>query len=105
MLFLQVVFANNPISGVLIFISLTVADPLVSAAGLLTASVGLLGSIVVSANAIVLVSCGREIFYSLLNFISKCEVRHEVRQFLLSRLIPYIDEITGDHQCEFRRNR
>jgi hypothetical protein len=24
---------------------------------------------------------------------------------LLSRLSPYIDEITGDHQCEFRRNR
>jgi hypothetical protein len=24
---------------------------------------------------------------------------------LLSRLIPYADEITGDHQCDFRRNR
>jgi hypothetical protein len=24
---------------------------------------------------------------------------------LLSRLSPYIDEITGDHQCGFRRNR
>jgi hypothetical protein len=24
---------------------------------------------------------------------------------LLSRLIPYGDEITGDHQCSFRRNR
>jgi hypothetical protein len=24
---------------------------------------------------------------------------------LLSRLIPYADEITGDHQCGFRRNR
>jgi hypothetical protein len=24
---------------------------------------------------------------------------------LLSRLVPYIDEITGDHQCGFRRNR
>jgi hypothetical protein len=24
---------------------------------------------------------------------------------LLSRLSPYIDEIIGDHQCEFRRNR
>lgn len=49
MLFLQVVFANNPISGILIFMVLTVADPLVSAAGLLTASVGLLVSIMVSA--------------------------------------------------------
>jgi hypothetical protein len=25
--------------------------------------------------------------------------------FLLSRLIPYADEIIGDHQCVFRRNR
>jgi hypothetical protein len=25
--------------------------------------------------------------------------------FLLSRLSPYIDEITGDHQCGFRSNR
>jgi hypothetical protein len=24
---------------------------------------------------------------------------------LLSRLSPYIDEIIGDHQCGFRRNR
>jgi sorting nexin-29 len=24
---------------------------------------------------------------------------------LLSRLVPYIDEIIGDHQCWFRRNR
>jgi hypothetical protein len=24
---------------------------------------------------------------------------------LSSRLVPYIDEITGDHQCGFRRNR
>jgi hypothetical protein len=24
---------------------------------------------------------------------------------LLSRLVPYIAEITGDHQCSFRRNR
>jgi hypothetical protein len=24
---------------------------------------------------------------------------------LLSRLVPYIDEITGDHQCGFQRNR
>jgi hypothetical protein len=24
---------------------------------------------------------------------------------LLSRLVPYIDEIIGDHQCGFRRNR
>jgi hypothetical protein len=24
---------------------------------------------------------------------------------LLSRLIPYAEEIIGDHQCEFRRNR
>jgi sorting nexin-29 len=24
---------------------------------------------------------------------------------LLSRLAPYVDEIIGDHQCEFRRNR
>jgi hypothetical protein len=24
---------------------------------------------------------------------------------LLSRLSPYIDEIIGDHQCEFRHNR
>jgi hypothetical protein len=24
---------------------------------------------------------------------------------LVSRLIPYVDEITGDHQCGFRRNR
>jgi hypothetical protein len=24
---------------------------------------------------------------------------------LLSGLSPYTDEITGDHQCEFRRNR
>jgi len=46
-----VVLANNPISGVLIFIALTVANPLVSGAGLLTASVGLLVSIVVSSNA------------------------------------------------------
>jgi hypothetical protein len=23
----------------------------------------------------------------------------------LSRLSPYVDEIIGDHQCEFRRNR
>jgi urea transporter len=53
MLFLQVVFANNPISGILIFMALTVADPLVSAAGLLTASVGLLVSIVVSAHSTV----------------------------------------------------
>ena len=45
------VLANNPISGVLIFIALTVANPLVSVAGLLTASVGLLVSIVVSSDA------------------------------------------------------
>jgi urea transporter len=51
MLLLQVVFANNPISGILIFMALTVADPLVSAAGLLTASAGLLASIVVSADS------------------------------------------------------
>jgi hypothetical protein len=25
--------------------------------------------------------------------------------FLLSRLSPYVDEIIGDHQCEFRGNR
>jgi hypothetical protein len=25
--------------------------------------------------------------------------------YLLSRLSPYIDEIIGDHQCGFRRNR
>ena len=24
---------------------------------------------------------------------------------LLSRLIPYAEKVTGDHQCEFRRNR
>ena len=24
---------------------------------------------------------------------------------LLSRLIPYAEEVIGDHQCEFRRNR
>lgn len=48
---LQVVLANNPISGVIIFIALTVANPLVSGAGLLTASVGLLVSIMVSADA------------------------------------------------------
>jgi hypothetical protein len=24
---------------------------------------------------------------------------------LLSKLVPYIDEIVGDHQCGFRRNR
>ena len=24
---------------------------------------------------------------------------------LLSRLIPYAEEVTGDHQCGFRRNR
>jgi hypothetical protein len=24
---------------------------------------------------------------------------------LLSRLVPYMDEIIGDHQCRFRRNR
>jgi len=24
---------------------------------------------------------------------------------LISRLTPYVDEITGDHQCGFRRNR
>ena len=24
---------------------------------------------------------------------------------LLSRLIPYAEEITGDHQCKFRHNR
>jgi hypothetical protein len=24
---------------------------------------------------------------------------------LLSRLTPYVDEIIGDHQCGFRRNR
>jgi hypothetical protein len=24
---------------------------------------------------------------------------------VLSRLVPYIDEIIGDHQCGFRRNR
>ena len=46
------VLANNPISGVLIFIALTVANPLVSGAGLLTASVGLLVSIAVSSDAI-----------------------------------------------------
>jgi hypothetical protein len=28
-----------------------------------------------------------------------------VFNILLSRLSPYIDEIIGDHQCEFRRNR
>jgi urea transporter len=51
LLYLQVVLADNPISGVLIFIALTVANPLVSGAGLLTASVGLLVSIAVSADA------------------------------------------------------
>jgi urea transporter len=72
MLLLQVVFANNPISGILIFISLTVAEPLVSAAGLLTASVGLLGSIVVSAVDLRSFDpCGRDLLYSLLKFMSK----------------------------------
>jgi hypothetical protein len=28
-----------------------------------------------------------------------------VSDILLSRLIPYVDEIIGDHQCGFRRNR
>ncbi|PNF38764.1 hypothetical protein B7P43_G14028 [Cryptotermes secundus] len=62
----QVVFANNPISGVLIFISLTVADPLVSAAGLLTASVGLLGSIVILPQPPEILSQGVTVFNSLL---------------------------------------
>jgi hypothetical protein len=33
------------------------------------------------------------IFYKRLSYI------------LPSRLVPYIDEIIGDHQCGFRRNR
>lgn len=76
MVFPQVIFANNPISGILIFMALTVADPLMSAAGLLTACVGLLVSIVVSAHCTgwVLVSplegrrCG-----PFLNVISRSE--------------------------------
>jgi hypothetical protein len=28
-----------------------------------------------------------------------------LRNILLSRLVPYIDEIIGDHQCGFRHNR
>jgi sorting nexin-29 len=28
-----------------------------------------------------------------------------ISNILLSRLTPYVDEIIGDHHCEFRRNR
>ncbi|XP_021921407.1 urea transporter 2-like isoform X2 [Zootermopsis nevadensis] len=62
----QVVFANNPISGILIFMVLTVADPLVSAAGLLTASVGLLVSIMILPQPSEVLGQGVTVFNSLL---------------------------------------
>ncbi|KAJ9596651.1 hypothetical protein L9F63_012348, partial [Diploptera punctata] len=62
----QVVFANNPISGVIIFIGLTFADPQVSAAGLLTAIVGLFTSIAVIPQPNVIIISGLTVFNPLL---------------------------------------
>jgi hypothetical protein len=42
----------------------------------------------------------RSVIHKLINSIYKI-----LSNILLSRLSPYIDEITGDHQCGFRRNR
>jgi len=39
-----------------------------------------------------------------MDIISTGFIQHFI-QYSLSRLIPYVDEITGDHQCGFRRNR
>jgi hypothetical protein len=35
-----------------------------------------------------------------------CQLRTKISSnIMLSKLIPYAEEIIGDHQCEFRRNR
>ncbi|XP_069674816.1 uncharacterized protein [Periplaneta americana] len=62
----QVVFANNPFSGFLIFIAITVADPLISASALLTSSVALLTSIIVVPQSPEMISEGLTVFNSLL---------------------------------------
>jgi hypothetical protein len=37
--------------------------------------------------------------------ISLLSTSYKILSNILSRLVPYIDEIIGDHQCGFRRNR
>jgi sorting nexin-29 len=37
--------------------------------------------------------------------ISLLQTTYKILSILLSRLIPYAEEIIGDHQCGFRRNR
>ena len=37
--------------------------------------------------------------------MSSVNYLQNVSNILLSRLTPYADEIIGDHQCGFRRNR
>jgi hypothetical protein len=37
--------------------------------------------------------------------ISLLSTSYKILSNILSRLTPYADEITGDHQCGFRRNR
>jgi hypothetical protein len=46
-------------------------------------------------------------FWQLLNVHGVSDVRQTeiLSNIILSRLTPYVDEIIGDHQCEFRRNR
>jgi hypothetical protein len=34
-----------------------------------------------------------------------CKTSYKILSNILARLIPYEDEITGDHQCGFRSNR
>jgi hypothetical protein len=38
-------------------------------------------------------------------FLNFCHLYKILPNILLSRLSPYIDEIIGDHQCGFQRNR
>jgi hypothetical protein len=41
-----------------------------------------------------------------LNFVLSVSTSYNIlSNILLSRLTPYVDEIIGDHQCGFRRNR
>jgi hypothetical protein len=46
------------------------------------------------------------LIYLILRGISLLSTSYKIlSNILLSKLSPYVDEIIGDHQCGFRRNR
>jgi hypothetical protein len=64
------------------------------------------GSDQISADLRSLHKQGNKTEYSNYRGISLLSTSYKMlSNILLSRLIPYADEITGDHHCGFRRNR